>query len=116
MNLDNSHNEINKNTILFARLVLTFHNAAMQQMGKIVDPVSGKIKRSLPDASLSINTLDMLRDRCSGNLKPDEQRLIDQIVAELKLNYIDECSRTETFNVEQNEQDDDAGSGIQSGT
>ena len=90
-----SNDSNDKKSFLFTRLVLTFHTAAMQQMGKLADPFSGKIIRDLEQASLSIDTLDMLFMKCSGNLTPDEAKLLEHSIAELKLNYVDEIDRPE---------------------
>ncbi len=84
-----------RKSFLFTRLILTFHSAAMQQMGKLADPFSGKIVRDLEQASLSIDTLDMLLVKCKGNLTQDEANLLEHSISELKLNYIDEIDRPE---------------------
>jgi len=84
-----------KNTLLFRRLILTFQTAAIQQMGKLTDPITGKIMRNLEQASLSIDTLDMLMEKCKGNLDEDERSFLKHIISELKLNYVDEVGRSE---------------------
>lgn len=82
-----------KHSALFLRLVFMFQTAALQQMGKLVDPITGKTRRDLEQAAVSIDTLDMLRARCRGNLAPDEERLLNHVIAELQLNYVDEVGR-----------------------
>jgi hypothetical protein len=82
-----------KNQMLFTELVLMFHTAAMQQMGKITHPVSGKVERHLESAQNSIDLLDMLLTRMKGNLNNDEERFLKQVLQELKLNYIDEMQK-----------------------
>lgn len=82
-----------KNTILFTRLLLTLHAAAMQHLGKLADPLSGRIERDLDQARISIDTLDMLRDKCRGNLTADEERFLNHTLSELKLNYVDEVGQ-----------------------
>ncbi len=84
---------LTKNTILFTRLLLTFQTNAMQQMGKLADPWTGNIARDLDQARIAIDTLDMLRDRCRGNMTNEEERFLGHILAELKLNYVDELGR-----------------------
>jgi len=86
-------NESEKRSFLFKRLVLMFHTAAMQQMGKLSDPVSGQIDRNLEQAALSIDTLDMIREKCQGNLTTDETSFLEHLISELKLNYVDEVNR-----------------------
>jgi len=78
---------------LFLALVQSFQAAAMQQMGKIVNPFTQKIERDMPQAKLSIEMLEMLKERTTGNLMREEARLLDHILTELRLNYVDEAQR-----------------------
>jgi hypothetical protein len=82
-----------KNPMLFSALVIMLHSAAMQQLGKIKHPATGKIERHLPAAQDTIDILDMLKEKTKGNLSPDEDRLLTQLLAELKLNYVDEAGK-----------------------
>jgi Domain of unknown function (DUF1844). len=82
-----------KNTSLFFSLIMTFQAAAMQQMGKIKNPISDKIERDLQQAQLSIDILDMLEEKTKGNLSDDESRFLKGILQELKLNYVDESTK-----------------------
>jgi hypothetical protein len=84
---------VEKNTSLFFSLVMTFQAAAMQQMGKLKNPISDKIERDLQQAQLSIDILDMLEEKTRGNLSEDETKLLKGILQELKLNYVDEMSK-----------------------
>ncbi|MBM3326697.1 MAG: DUF1844 domain-containing protein [Calditrichaeota bacterium] len=88
-----SENASSKNEILFTRLVVMFQTIALQQMGKIADLASGEARRDLEGARLSIDTLDMLSEKCRNNLSEAERRFLDHIRAELKLNYVDEVNR-----------------------
>ncbi len=82
-----------KNTILFSQLVISLHSAAMHYLGKLVDPVHGQAEINLDQARVTIDTLDMLRYKAKGNLTNEESRLLDQILSDLKLNYVDETTR-----------------------
>ena len=84
-----------KQEMLFGSLIIMLHAAAMQQMGKVKNPVTGKIERQLPSAQDTIDLLDMLREKTKGNLSPDEERLLGQVIAEVKLNYVDEAGKPE---------------------
>jgi hypothetical protein len=85
-----------KNSSLFFSLVMTFQAAAMQQMGKLKNPISDKIERDLQQAQLSIDILDMLEEKTRGNLSEEESKLLKGILQELKLNYVDEMSKGPT--------------------
>lgn len=85
-----------KDLMLFSSLVIMLHSAGMQQLGKIKHPVTGKVERHLPAAQDTIDILDMLKAKTKGNLSQEEDRLITQVLAELKLNYVDEANKPET--------------------
>ncbi len=82
-----------KNKVLFTQLILMLHGAAMQQMGKIKNPVTDKIERDLTQAQFSIDMLDMMKDKTKGNLSPEEERFLHSLLQELKLNYVDEAGK-----------------------
>ena len=75
---------------LFLGLIHSFQAAAMQQMGKVPNPYTQKIERDLPQAKLSIDVLEMLQTRTSGNLVGEEARFLQHVLTELRLNYVAE--------------------------
>jgi hypothetical protein len=85
-----------KNSSLFFSLVMTFQAAAMQQMGKLKNPISDKIERDLQQAQLSIDILDMLEVKTQGNLSEEEIKWLKGLLQELKFNYVDEMSKEPT--------------------
>ncbi len=85
-----------KNTALFGSLVLMFHTAAMQQMGKMKNQVTDKVERNMEQAQLSIDMLDMLAAKMKGNLSSEENGYLSNALRELKLNYVDEQAKDQT--------------------
>jgi hypothetical protein len=85
--------ESEKDTALFMGLVLMFHAAAMQHMGKTKNPISDKVERSLDQAQFVIDTLDALAVKTKGNLSDEENRFLTNVVKELKLNYVEELAK-----------------------
>lgn len=82
-----------KQQALFMQLVLMFHQAAWQQLGKIPNAMTNKVERDLEQARMSIDLLDMLKARTQGNLSEDESRMLEQVLRELKLNFVDELDK-----------------------
>ena len=82
-----------KNQMMFIQIVAMFQTAALQQMGKLKNPMTDKIEKYLPQAQLSIDILDMLKDKTKGNLSPEEDRFLTSILQDLKLNYVDEMAK-----------------------
>ena len=83
------------NEIIFTQLVLMFHTAAMQQLGKLKNPLTDVLERNLEAAQNSIDLLEMLKEKTRGNLSAEENRLLLQVLQELKLNYVDEAGKPE---------------------
>lgn len=75
---------------LFLGLIHSFQAAAMQQMGKIANPYTEKIERDMRQARLSIDMLEMLEERTTGNLTGEESRFLKHVLTELRLNYVAE--------------------------
>jgi hypothetical protein len=88
--------ESEKETALFMGLVLMFHAAAMQHMGKTKNPLSDKIERSLEQAQFVIDTLDALSSKTKGNLSEEEAKFLANVIKELKLNYVEELDKDKT--------------------
>lgn len=78
---------------LFLQLVLGLQQAAMVALGKLMNPVTGKIERNLEAARNTIDTLGAIESRTRGNLESDEQRVLTQVLTDLKLNYLDEVKK-----------------------
>lgn len=79
--------------------------AAMQQMGKVASPLSGKVERNLEQARASIDMLGMLAEKTGGNLSPEEKSIIDRALYETRMNFVDESKKTD----EKDEDKDKAG-------
>jgi hypothetical protein len=85
-----------KSQMLFAQVVLMFHSLAMSQLGKIKNPMTDKVERDLAGAQGTIDLLDMLKEKTKGNLSPEEDGFLTNMLKELKLNYVDEANKPPT--------------------
>ena len=85
-----------KKTALLGGLLLMIHSAAMQQMGKVKNPITDKVERDLEQAQMSIDMLDMIAEKTKGNLSDDEAKLLKTLLQELKLNYVDEAAKSQS--------------------
>jgi hypothetical protein len=81
---------IDRNEALFVQLLLTFQTAAYHQMGKIASPMTGKVERNLEQARNSIDILGMIQEKTKGSLSESEQKMIDNILYELRMNFLEE--------------------------
>jgi len=72
----------------FPTLVLSLTTTAMLQMGLVPDPVTQKVEKNLPAARQTIDILEILQEKTQGNLKPDETRLLDRCLHDLKMSFV----------------------------
>lgn len=98
----------NKIDQLFMNLVLSLHSAAMQQMGKLKNPMSDTIERNLGQAEMSIDMLDMVKKKTEGNLSEEENKFLTQMLNELKMNFMDEKNKGEDIPPEESAKDGDS--------
>ncbi len=81
--------------IQFVQLIFSLKTSAIMQLGKIANPLTGKIERNLNEAKYTIDMLNMIKEKTKGNLTDDEKKIIDDAVFELQMNYIDEVKKEE---------------------
>lgn len=77
----------------FLALVMSLATAAWSQLGKIPHPATQKIEKDVEQAQITIDFLRMLLEKTEGNLKPKEQELLSNTVADLELNFADEINQ-----------------------
>ena len=93
-----------KNDQLFMQLLYMFHTSAIQGLGKMADP-TGKIRRNLEYVSHTIDLMEMLKDKTKGNIGTDIEKVLNGMLSELRLNYVDEKSKATEKVDEKNQQE-----------
>lgn len=81
--------------VRFIHLVMMFSDGAMQHLGKVANPLTGKCERNLEAAAATIDTIKMLKEKTKGNLSENESKVLLAILANLQLNYADEVKKGE---------------------
>ena len=79
--------------ISFAGFVLSLSTSALFHFGDIPDPATGKAEKNLPAAKQTIDLLAMLKDKTRNNLEKDEGTLLDGLLYELRLRYVQESEK-----------------------
>lgn len=72
----------------FSFFVTTLALQASISLGVAPNPQTDKPDLNLPQAKFLIDTLGILQEKTKGNLTPDEIKLLDNIVYELRVNYL----------------------------
>ena len=82
-----------KHDQLFLQLLYLMHHTAMQELGKIASPVTGKVVRDLKKAQQAINMLEMLKEKTQGNLSEELEKTQEMMLSELRRNFLDETNK-----------------------
>ncbi len=82
--------QVNSKEFLFMQLVMQNQQIAMMSLGKMKNPVTNKMEKNLDYAKMAIDTLDMLKEKTSGNLSEYEDQFLTEAIKELKLIYVAE--------------------------
>jgi hypothetical protein len=76
--------------ISFAGFVLSLAHTAAVHFGDVPDPVTGQQGRgNLEAARQMIDILSLLELKTRGNLSAEERQLLDQILYELRLRFVE---------------------------
>jgi Domain of unknown function (DUF1844) len=81
--------------ITFATFLMSLSTEALVHLGEMADPAGGQPQRDLTMAQQMIDILGMLRDKTRGNLGHDEQALLDAILFDLRMKYVEIARRND---------------------
>ena len=77
-------------TLSFAAFVLSLAHTAAVHFGDIPDPATGRpTEANLSAASQMIGILSLLEEKTRGNLTAEERQLIEQLLYELRMRYVE---------------------------
>lgn len=73
----------------FSNLVLMLVAGALQSLGIVENPISKKKEINIEMAKHTIDTLEMLREKTKGNLDDSEKKLLEGLLHDLRLKYLE---------------------------
>ena len=73
----------------FSTFVISLSTQALMHLGEIASPLSGKVETDVPVAKQMIDILGMLREKTRGNLSASEDRLMEDILFDLRMKYVE---------------------------
>ena len=74
----------------FSTFVLSLATAALYQLGAVPEAGSGTLPQPDPlVARQTLETLEMLRDKTVGNLSEEERKLIDSLLYDLRMRFVE---------------------------
>src|SRR6266568_3792109 len=75
--------------INFSTFVISLSTQALMHLGEIANPLSGKVEADIPVAKQMIDILGMLREKTRGNLNAGEEQLMEDILFDLRMKYVE---------------------------
>jgi hypothetical protein len=72
----------------FATFVLSLTTSALFHLGEMPRPDTNTTEKNLPLAKQTIDIIAMLKDKTTGNLGADETQLVDNLLYDLRLKYV----------------------------
>ena len=75
----------------FASFMLSLATTALAHLGEVADPATGEKTENLVAAKQMIDILSLLEEKTKGNLEPDEERLLESLLYELRMKYLNQA-------------------------
>lgn len=72
----------------FSTFVLSVGTSALVALGRAPQPEDGALRVDLPMAKQNIDILCMLREKTKGNLSAEEQHLLETLLYDLRMGFI----------------------------
>jgi len=89
-----SERKLGQNTQLprvnFSTFIFSLNSSALFHLGLVPDPTTGKKEKNLLLAKQSIDIIGMLDEKTRGNLTGDEEKLLRNVLHDLRLMYVKE--------------------------
>jgi hypothetical protein len=73
----------------FSLFVSSLVTQALFSLGEVENPFSKTIEQNLDQAKFTIDTLQIIKDKTSGNLTDDETKLLDTALYDLRMRYVE---------------------------
>lgn len=79
----------------FQTFLLSLASSAMVHLGRVPDPAGGAEQVNLPMARQTIDILAMLREKTQGNLDASEAMLLERVLHDLRLAWVEASKDTQ---------------------
>jgi hypothetical protein len=80
---------IEEEPVNFSTFLLGLSTQALLHLGEIPNPLTGAVERDLGAAKHVIDILGILRDKTRGNLDQSEETLLDSVLYDLRMRYVE---------------------------
>ncbi len=82
--------EIQMPEVNFATFIISLNASALVNLGVIADPATGKEVKNLAVGKQTIDILSMMEEKTRGNLTPEEENMLKNILYDLRIIFVKE--------------------------
>ncbi len=75
--------------ITFSAFIISLSTQALMHLGEIPNPLSGEVEKEISVAKQMIDIIGLLQDKTRGNLDQGESKLIEDILFDLRMRYVE---------------------------
>jgi hypothetical protein len=79
--------------LTFSAFIFSLSTQALAHLGEIPDPIDNRITIDLPAAKQMIDILGILQEKSKGNLDNSESGLLESVLYDLRLKYVERVRR-----------------------
>ena len=79
--------------LTFSTFILSLSTSVLVNLGELPDPLNNEKDVNLPLAKQTIGLSEMLMEKTKGNLTEDEGRLIEGMLYDLRMKYIEAAKK-----------------------
>jgi hypothetical protein len=72
----------------FSTFILSLSTSALVHLGELPDPLSNTKEVNLQLAKQTISIIEMLKEKTEGNLTKEEENLIDSVLYDVRLKFV----------------------------
>ncbi len=77
----------------FPSYILSYYTQGLVLLGEVPSPYSGKKEEDVEASRHTIDILTMLQEKTKGNLRQDEEQLLENVLYELRMKYMAKTNR-----------------------
>ncbi len=74
--------------VTFSTFILSLASSTLMHLGEVPNPETGRKEKNIILAKHSVDLLNMLEDKLTNGLTPDEKKLLQDVLYEVKIKYV----------------------------
>lgn len=79
--------------LTFENFIVSLAQTAYVQLGIVEDPFSKEKSKDLEQAKGTIDLIELIKEKTEGNLTENEQKLIEEVLYDLRMKYLYETDK-----------------------